>query len=317
MLVDAFGRPTTDLRISVTERCNYRCFFCHNEGQTNPVRPPNDPEARELSPAEIERIVRVGHGLGIRRVKLTGGEPLVRADLEDIVSRLTPLVDVSLTTNGSMLSARAASLKRAGLSRCNVSIDSLSPNQFQAIRGGQLAPVLAGIQSALAAGIRPVKVNAVLYESTLQNIDDLIAFAGNTPGLRLQLIQFMPEMAWKQAKPTDMAVVHALLRAKADAVVERRLHRRLRYRIGEAWVEVVDPVNNPDFCGACHRLRLTADGHLKGCINRNDDLVSMRGLCDEELKAAFGHVVANRRPFYQARGEVQPRELGTTVSVTR
>src|SRR5688572_29949184 len=144
---------------------------------------------------EIERIVRVASGFGVNRVKLTGGEPLVRPDLEEIVRRIAPYVEASMTTNGSMLEARAAGLKAAGLARANVSIDSLTPKEFEEIRGGQLAPVLRGVRAALDAGLTPLKVNLVLYAHTVKNIDTMIAFVGATEGLRLQLIQFMPEMA--------------------------------------------------------------------------------------------------------------------------
>lgn len=298
MLVDAFGRPVTDLRISVTERCNFRCIYCHNEGQGSRVSPPNSPHDDEMTPAEIERIVRVANEFGIDSVKLTGGEPLVREDLEEIVERLAPHVDVSLTTNGSMLEHRAASLHAAGLRRANVSLDSLQPSEFEEIRGGRLAPVLRGVRAALEAGIAPVKLNLVVYSQTLKNIDAMIDFVGATDGLRLQLIQFMPEMAWMHPFAVDINTVRLLLEAKADRVVERRMHHRKRYRIRGASVELVDPVGNTEFCMNCHRLRLTHDGHLKGCINRNDNLIPTRGLSGDELREAFRRAVAIRVPYY-------------------
>lgn len=314
MLTDAFGRPVTDLRISVTERCNFRCVYCHNEGQGGPVRPAGSRAPDEMTPDEIERIVRVASEFGVDRVKLTGGEPLVRDDLKEIVARLAPLVEVSLTTNGSLLQERAAGLKAAGLARCNVSLDSLSPREFEEIRGGQLAPVLRGIRAALAAGLTPLKINLVVYQNTLKNIDSLIDWVGSTNGLRLQLIQFMPEMAWMRPLAVDMATVRGLLEARADRVGERRLHHRKRYRIKGAWVEIVDPVENPEFCMNCHRLRVTADGRLKGCINVNEGLIATRGLSEEELRKAFRAAVAARVPFYSA-DEPKPREAERLVAV--
>jgi GTP 3',8-cyclase len=310
VLVDAFGRPTTDLRISVTERCNFRCVYCHNEGQGAPVRPPRDPHGDEMTPEHIERLVRVGASFGIRRVKLTGGEPLVRGDLEEIVRRCARHVDeVSLTTNGSMLESRAVGLRAAGLQRCNVSLDSLTPKDFEEIRGGQLAPVLRGVRAALDAGLKPLKINMVVYAHTVKNIEPMIEYVGRTEGLRLQLIQFMPEMAWMRPFTVDIQTVRLMLEAKADAVAERRMHHRKRYRIQGAWVEIVDPVDNPDFCAACQRLRVTADGHLKGCINSNKDLVATVGLDDDGLRQAFGRAVALRRPFYTRPGATPLVEL--------
>lgn len=298
MLVDAFGRPLTDLRISVTERCNFRCFYCHNEGQGNPVAPPSAPHGDELTVEEIERLVRVAGEFGVDRVKLSGGEPLVREDLEEIVERVARYAEVSMTTNGSMLEHRAHALKAAGLARVNVSVDSLSPKEFEEIRGGQLAPVLRGVRAALEAGLAPVKLNMVLFSQTLKNIDALIDHCGNREGLRLQLIQFMPEMAWMRPHMVDIETVRAELEAKAEHVAERRMHHRKRYRIRGAWVELVDPVGNAEFCMNCHRLRITHDGQLKGCINRNDNLIPTRGLSDDELRAAFRRAVEIRIPYY-------------------
>lgn len=306
MLVDRFGRPLTDLRVSVTERCNFRCFYCHNEGQGRPVSPPGTPAPNEMRVDEVERLVRVASDLGVQRVKYTGGEPLVRADLEEIVARTSPCVETSLTTNGSMLEHRARGLVAAGLVRANVSVDSLQPQEFESIRGGQLAPVLRGVRAALDAGLQPVKLNLVLYRSALHNLEALIDYVGGRPGLELQLIQFMPEMARGQAPPVDIVEVHARLEAMADASHRRAMHHRRRYHVRGAWVELVDPVGNADFCQHCHRVRVTADGHLKGCINVNDDLVPTRGLDEAGIRRAFERIVATRAPYYGVRVPAMP-----------
>lgn len=298
VLTDAFGRPFRDLRISVTERCNFRCVYCHNEGQGVRVRPPHSPHDAELSPVEIERIVDVAVRLGADNVKLTGGEPLVRPDLEEIVERCARHAPVSLTTNGSMLEGRAGTLAASGLTRCNVSVDSLVPRDFAEIRGGDLAPVLRGVQAALDAGLTPLKLNMVLYRETVKHLDAMLAFVAEREGLELQLIQFMPEMAWQRPFAIPIHEVRGRLEREADRVEVRDAHHRRRYLLGRAWVELVDPVGNAEFCQNCHRIRVTADGHLKGCINRNDDRVSVRGLDEAGIEGAFRKAVGNRVPFY-------------------
>jgi len=298
MLADAFGREVTDLRISVTKRCNFSCVYCHDEG-LGPVAQPYAPHGEEMTPLEVERLVRMGREFGIRSVKFTGGEPLVRTDLEEIVDRTVRHVpDVSLTTNGSLLEARAASLRAAGLKRVNVSMDSLDPVEFRAIRHGQLAPVLRGIEAALKEGLKPVKLNLVVLRMTLDSIPRMIAHVRGREGLRLQLIQFMPEYNPHPEWMADIGSVRSWLESHATEVLIREMHHRRIYLFDGAEVEVVDPVDNPEFCLNCHRVRITHRGELKGCLNRNDDLVPTRGLDDRELRAAFRRVITQRVPYY-------------------
>jgi GTP 3',8-cyclase len=298
MLVDSVGREVTDIRISVTKRCNFGCVYCHDEG-LGPVDRPRTPHGEEMTPAEVERLVRVAREFDIRAVKFTGGEPLVRADLEEIIDRTVVHIDeVSLTTNGSMLADRAESLRNAGLKRINVSVDSLDPAAFKEIRRGALAPVLRGIEAALHVGLKPVKLNMVVFRPTLPHIPDLIRFASRTDGLRVQLIQFMPELVGPKDWSVDIDSVKRWLERRADRVLVREMHHRRIYLFNGAEVEVVDPVYNPDFCMHCHRIRVTHKGELKGCLNRNDDLIPTRGLDDAALRDAFRSVVANRIPYY-------------------
>ncbi len=298
MLVDSFGRGVTDLRISVTKRCNFGCVYCHDEG-LGPIGRPRAPHAEEISPAEVERLVRVAREFDIRSVKFTGGEPLVRDDIEDVVARtVRHLPDVSLTTNGSMLAHRAEALRNAGLKRVNVSIDSLDPTAFQSIRHGALAPVLRGIESALHVGLTPVKLNMVVFRATLPHIPEMIRFVSRNAGLKLQLIQFMPELVSPRDWAVDIDGVKKWLESRADRVLVREMHHRRVYQFGGAEVEVVDPVYNREFCMNCHRIRVTHLGELKGCLNRNDDLIATRGLDDRELRDAFRRVVAQRVPYY-------------------
>jgi cyclic pyranopterin phosphate synthase len=298
MLVDSVGRAVTDIRISVTKRCNFGCIYCHDEG-LGPVAKPRTPHGEEMTPTEVERLVRVARGFDIDSVKFTGGEPLVRADLEEIVARTVRHIDdVSLTTNGSMLSSRAESLRNAGLKRVNVSIDSLDPIAFREIRKGALAPVLQGIEAALRVGLKPVKLNMVVFRPTLPHIPELIRFASRTDGLRVQLIQFMPELVGPKDWSVDIDGVKRWLESRADRVLVREMHHRRIYLFNGTEVEVVDPVANPDFCMHCHRIRVTHKGELKGCLNRNDDLIPTRGLDDANLENAFHAVVDQRIPYY-------------------
>ncbi len=317
MLVDDFGRTVTDIRISVTKRCNFGCVYCHDEG-LGPVARPRAPHAEEMSPAEVERIVRAAREFDIRSVKFTGGEPLVRADMEEIVDRTVRHVeDVSLTTNGSMLAARAEALRNAGLKRVNVSIDSLDPQAFHEIRGGALAPVLRGIEQALRVGLKPVKLNLVVFRPTLPHIPEMIRFVSRTDGLRLQLIQFMPELVGPKDWSVDIDGVKRWLESRADRVLVREMHHRRIYLFGGAEVELVDPVYNREFCMNCHRIRVTHTGELKGCLNRNDDLIPTRGLDDRALRDAFRTVVARRVPYYGGYVRDYPARSGADAPLLR
>src|SRR5881628_184888 len=273
MLVDAFGREVTDIRVSVTKRCNFGCIYCHDEG-LGPILKPRMPHEDEMSVAEIERLLRVAREFGIRSVKFTGGEPLIRLDMEEIIDRsVRQLPDVSMTTNGSMLAKRAEGLRGAGLKRVNVSIDSLDPAAFRDIRKGELAPVLRGIQEALRVGLKPVKLNMVVFKQTLPHIPRMIEYISDGDGLKLQLIQFMPELVGQQDWMVDIDALKKWLEGRADKVL----------------------------------VRVTHQGELKGCLNRNDDLIPTRGLDDDGLRAAFRSVVANRVPYYGAYVKEFPR----------
>ncbi|MGP8072026.1 MAG: GTP 3',8-cyclase MoaA [Thermoplasmata archaeon] len=298
MLSDSYGRGVTDVRISVTKRCNFACVYCHDEG-LGPVAKPRSAHGEEVTPLEVERLVRVAREFDIRSVKFTGGEPLIRADLEEIIARtVTHIDDVSLTTNGSMLSGRAESLRNAGLKRVNVSVDALDPTAFREIRHGALAPVLEGVDAALRVGLKPVKLNMVVFRPTVAHIPELIRFASETDGLRVQLIQFMPELVGPKDWSVDIEEVKQWLARRADRVLVREMHHRRIYLFNGAEVEVVDPVNNREFCMNCHRIRVTHKGELKGCLNRNDDLIPTRGRDDAALREAFRSVVAGRVPYY-------------------
>ena len=305
---DRFGRDTTDLRISLTQRCNLRCVFCHMEGQ--PVA------TAELTPDEIERAVRAARHVGVHRVKLTGGEPTLRSDIVEIVRRLAPLVDeLSMTTNGLLLDRLAGPLAEAGLRRVNVSLPSLDPAVYAELTGVDgLEAAVRGVRAAVRAGLAPVKLNVVALDGSTdgeESVARLVRFAQEV-GAWVQVIEF--ENVRGRVDPSVYRTLHSELSRLSEAAAARafrtsrnRLHDRPRYTFDAGGrpvtVEVVQPVENPAFCRACTRLRITSDGQLKGCLMTNVGLVDLRGPlragADEaELVHRFEAVIATRRPFF-------------------
>lgn len=301
---DPYGRLVDNLRLSVTQRCNLKCFYCHREGETQHTY-------LEMTPAEIERVVRVAVSLNIRKVKLTGGEPLLRSDIVEIVRRLghIPRIrEVAMTTNGVPLSSLAGTLKAAGLARVNVSLPALDPDTYRAITGvDAVEQVLEGIGGAVAVGLSPVKVNMVvlsgLNDDKVQSMIDFVA----DNGLILQLIESEspnPEVEHYKTYHLDLAEIEERLREKAKRVIVRRMHKRRKYLLksgGE--VEVVRPMHNTAFCRNCSRLRVTSDGKFKPCLFTTDNLVDFltpmrKGATDEEIKALLLEAVSRRKPYF-------------------
>lgn len=308
-LEDEFGREVTGVRISLTDRCNFDCVYCHNEGLGD-TRGPMEPADNEITADEVVRFLEVVEEFGIEKVKFTGGEPMLRADLEEIIRRTPASMEVSLTTNGTFLRGRAEDLKEAGLARVNVSQDALDPEQFAAVtKSGAYEEVLDGVEAALAAGLAPVKLNMVVFEQTAGYVEGMVEHVADQEGLQLQLIEYMPELAGRPEWNIDIGRVHDWLAEIADRVERREMHNRKRYWVSSTdpdakgngdpgMVEIVDPVKNPTFCANCHRVRVTHNGYLKGCLNRNDDLQSMGEMSRTEIRETFEDVVANRIPYY-------------------
>jgi len=300
---DSFGRPVENLRVSVTQRCNFNCIYCHSEGQ--------EPNYKvEMSAEEIERIVRLAASLGVYSVKLTGGEPLLRSDIIDITRRISNvpgIKDVSMTTNGFLLVQYADQLKEAGLSRVNVSLDTLKPERFRFITGiNAHENVINGIIRAVEVGLNPVKVNVVLLRNVNDDeVGELIDFAGKHKVV-LQIIElekFGNEIFYEQYH-VDLSSLEKDLEEKASKIIVRRMHHRKKYILDNgAEVEIVKPMHNTEFCLHCNRIRLTSDGRLKPCLFRNDNLVDIlepmrRGEDDEYLKNLFIEAVMRRKPFF-------------------
>ncbi|WP_256687086.1 GTP 3',8-cyclase MoaA [Halococcus qingdaonensis] len=298
MLVDGFGREVSGVRISLTDRCNFDCVYCHNEGLGD-TRGPMEPADDEMGTDDVVRFLEVVREFGVEKVKFTGGEPMLRQDLAEIIRRTPDGMETSLTTNGTFLPGRAEELRAAGLDRVNVSQDALDREAFAEItESGAYDKVLEGVEAALDAGLDPVKLNMVVFEGTAEFIPEMVEHVGGSSGLRLQLIEYMPEIAGHPELAIDIARVHEWLSERADRIEHREMHDRRRYWVDGGMVEIVDPVENETFCANCHRVRVTHEGYLKGCLNRNDDLRPMGAMSKDEIRTAFREVVDNRVPYY-------------------
>jgi GTP 3',8-cyclase len=308
MLADSFGRIATDLRVSLTDRCNLRCAYC---------MPPEGldwlPRADQLTDDEVVRLVRIGvERLGIREVRFTGGEPLLRRGLAAIVARtaeLRPRPEISLTTNAIGLTRSVAVLRAAGLDRINVSLDTLRPETFRKLaRRDRLPDVLDGLAAAAEAGLRPVKVNAVLMRDL--NDDEAVPLLRYCleHGYELRFIEQMPldaQHGWKRA---EMVTAEEILTALGREFVLTPDDPRQRGSApaegflvdgGPARVGVIASVTRP-FCGTCDRVRLTADGQIRNCLfarTESDLRGPLRaGASDAELAAAWQRAVAVKLP---------------------
>ena len=308
MLTDSYGRVATDLRVSLTDRCNLRCAYC---------MPPEGldwlPAPEVLTGDEVVRLVRIGvETLGIREVRFTGGEPLLRRDLVSIITAtaaLTPRPEISMTTNGIGLDRRAVALRDAGLDRINVSLDTLRPEVFRKLsRRDRLADVLSGLTAAAAAGLMPVKVNTVLMRG--MNDDEALALLHYclARGYELRFIEQMPldaQHGWKRAEMiTADEIFDSLSREftlTEDSERERGAAPAETFLVngGPARVGVIASVTRP-FCGACDRVRLTADGQIRNCLfarSESDLRVLLRsGASDDDIADRWRANVAAKLP---------------------
>jgi len=268
-LKDSYGRAIRDLRVSLTDRCNFRCFYCLPHGE-----PPIAPKEQMLSYEEIEYVCDVFVSLGIQKIRLTGGEPMMRRDIETIIGKLSllkpkGLQDLALTTNGYFLPDRARSLKAAGLDRITISVDSLKPETFKQMTGVDvLDRVLAGIAAAKQAGLEPIKINAVIVRGHNEDeVADFAAFA-REHDVGMRFIEFMPLDSghdWSRADVVSGREIRERIDEKFPLVpmdVARGSETSSRFRFADGApgeIGIIAPVTEP-FCGACSRIRLTADG---------------------------------------------------------
>jgi cyclic pyranopterin phosphate synthase len=304
-LIDKFGRPITDLRISITDRCNYKCVYCRtgNGGATY----------ADLAIADYLRMVRVLVGLGINKVRITGGEPLLRKGLVEFVKDLAAMrtpggerLDIALTTNGHLLADLAQPLKDAGLGRVTVSMDAVDPDRFARITRvpSGFDNVLAGIRAGKRVGLEPVKVNCVLLRGF--NEDQIIPFGmfAREEGVVLRFIEFMPLEEDRVWSPEVVVTLDEVLSRMAEyrPLVEipherSETARRYRFDDGVGEIGIIAPVSHP-FCGHCSRIRITSDGKIRTCLFSvwDHDLygVMRRGGSDEEMAEFIRGVVQKK-----------------------
>ena len=305
VLIDSCGRPLLNLRVAITRRCNLHCQFCHLEGEERCA----ENFAGEMAVDEIVRIVRVAVGLGISRVKLTGGEPLMRKDITEIVKGIATipgLADLSMTTNGNMLSSLAEELHANGLKRVNISLPTLNGEVYNKLTGGRLEDVLEGIEVAVQVGLYPVKLNMLILKGVNDDaVPEMITFARET-GTILQLIELEPlniSGAYYSVHHKSLDEYEEILKQKAAKVETRKyMQSRRIYYLADATVEVVHPIENTDFCMRCTRLRVTSDGKLKPCLMRSNNLVDIltpmrNGAKDQELIELFELANQKRQPY--------------------
>lgn len=291
-LTDRFNRPVTNLRISLTPRCNLKCAYCHREGEKK--------SGNEIPFEDLREIFRVAELFNINSIKLTGGEPLLRKDICEIISIIPEKMQSSLTTNGTLLADRGHELREAGLSRVNISMDSLNPERYREITGmDYLDRVLDGIDSALHEGLTPVKLNVVMLTGVNDDeIEDFIEFAKSKNDLILQFIELM-DFSKDGCGGFDINRLEEDLKRRSKTIITRRMHHRKKYCLEGAEIEIVRPMHNNEFCAHCNRLRITSDGFLKPCLLRNDNHIDIRGRKGKELEDLFKAVVAAREPFFK------------------
>jgi cyclic pyranopterin phosphate synthase len=303
-LLDKFGRAITDLRVSITDRCNYKCVYCRtgNEGA----------QYADLPMADYLRMVRVLVGLGIEKVRLTGGEPLLRKGLVEFVRELTALrtlsggkLDIALTTNGHLLADMAQPLKNAGLTRVTVSMDAVDPEKFARITrvANGYDNVRAGIAAARKAGLDPVKVNCVLLRGF--NDDQISEFGkfARDEGVVVRFIEFMPLEEDRVWSPDIVVTLEEILVRMAEFMPLREIAharsetaRRYVFEDGKGEIGIIAPVSQP-FCGACSRIRITSDGKIRTCLfsQVDHDLYGvMQRSSDAEVAAYIERVVMKK-----------------------
>ena len=327
LLADSFGRVMRDLRVSVTDRCNFRCLYClpeteeaadfyrvkfdalKNPSPPTPITREWKPRSQILTFEEIERVVRLAAELGIEKVRVTGGEPLLRQGVESLVARLAQIpgvTDLAMTTNGFLFPQKGRTLRAAGLQRVSFSLDSLDPANFKKIAGRDgLRSVLASIDLAQELGFRPVKANAVVIRGLNDREIEALAEFARQKNLSFRFIEFMPldsGRAWQKELVVPGREILQRLRARFDLRPVQSSNvsetaKRWSFADGRGEIGIIAPVSEP-FCGHCNRLRLTADGKLRTCLfslTEHDLKPLLRGgASDDVIKERLQEIVRQK-----------------------
>ena len=303
VIKDNFDRPILSLRITITNRCNVNCIYCHHDGMKS--------SKNEMTPDEIHKISQIAKRIGVRKMRLSGGEPLVRKDIVEIVSKINSVgfKDISMTTNGIYLERYAKDLKEAGLDRVNVSLDTLNPETYEFITTKDyLESAKKGILKSVEVGLYPVKINMVIMKGINEHeVKDMFKFCKEN-NMVLQLIELIESENCDDDKFSaeyhyKLDMLEERLADIADDVKEREfMQGRKKYYINGGEIEVVKPVDNSKFCANCTRLRVTPDGKIKPCLLRNDNLVEIithirNNESDEKLEEIFLKGIDKREPF--------------------
>lgn len=302
-MLDKYQRPILSLRITLTNRCNVNCLYCHHDGMMS--------SHAEMTSDEVYLICKIAKEIGVRKIRLSGGEPLLKKDIIETIEKINTLdfKDISMTTNGILLEKYADDLKRAGLDRVNVSLDTLNRETYEFItKKDYLNDAKKGILKAVEVGLYPVKINMVIMRDINENeIRDMVKFC-KKHDIVLQIIELIESENCDDDKFSseyhyNLDDVENNLADMAERVKEREfMQGRKKYYINGGEIEVVKPVDNSSFCANCTRLRITPDGKIKPCLLRNDNLVDIishirNGEGDDKLKELFTKAINNRQPY--------------------
>lgn len=302
---DKYNRPIISLRISITNRCNVNCIYCHHDGMLN--------STDEMTPDEIYQICRIAKKIGVERIRLSGGEPLVYKNLVETIEKISSLNfrDIAITSNGIFLKDKAQELYNAGLKRVNISLDTLNKEIYQNITGkNYLNEVKEGILKSVEVGMYPVKINMVVMNGINDTeIMDMFEFT-KKHGIVLQLIEIIEsecceDNEFNSKYHYNLDEFEKKLESMAEDIKTRKdMQNRKKYLIDGGEIEIVHPIENSDFCKRCTRLRITPDGKIKPCLLRSDNLVNLidyirQGANDEELTNIFLKGINKREPYYK------------------
>ena len=304
VLTDSYGREALNLRISITDDCNLRCSYCHMEGEERKNK-------KEMSVDEIIHLSKIAVSLGMKSIKITGGEPLMRKDILEIVkgiSSIPNLEDLSMTTNATLLAPLSKELKKNGLKRVNINLPTIKKDVYHQLTGGNLEDALLGVKSAVESGFYPVKINMLLLRGINENdVMEMMEFAKRTTKF-LQLIELEPinlSNDYYLNHYKSLEEYEDFFKQRAEKIeIRKKMQNRSVYYLPSLKVEFVRSSRNANFCANCTRLRITSDGKLKPCLMRNDNLVdiltAMRNHADDsELIEMFKIANQRRAPYYK------------------